>query len=57
MEAEYHLIDLATGHPMADSGSLEAARSYARDEALMAWDIFHGYVHVERHDPRTDRIC
>ena len=57
MEAEYHLIDLATGLSHGGFRSLEAARAYARGEALVAWDIFHGNVHIERHDPRTDRIC
>jgi hypothetical protein len=56
MQAEYHLIDLATGSSQGGFRSLEAARLYAREEALMAWDIFHGNVHIERHDPRDDRI-
>jgi hypothetical protein len=56
MEAEYHLIDLATGSSQGGFRSLEAARLYAREEVLMAWDIFRGNVHIERHDPRDDRI-
>jgi hypothetical protein len=57
MEAEYHLIDLATGLSHGGFRFLEAARVYARKEAMVAWDIFRGNAHVERHDPRTDRIC
>ena len=51
MEAEYHLIDLATGLSCGGFRSLEAARQYAREERLIAWDIFHGNVRVEYHDP------
>jgi hypothetical protein len=53
MEAEYHLIDLATGLSHGGFRSLEAARQYAREEALVAWDIFCGNMRVERHDPRV----
>jgi hypothetical protein len=53
---EYHLIDLATGLSHGGFQSLEAARQYAREEDLIAWDIFHGNLHVERHDPRVDRL-
>jgi len=56
MEAEYHLIDLATGLSHGGFQSLEAARLHAREEDLIAWDIFRGNLHVERHDPRADRI-
>jgi hypothetical protein len=42
---------------MAEFTSLEAASEYAREHDLVAWDIFHGNMHVERHNPRTDRIC
>ena len=56
MEAEYHLIDLATGLSHGGFRSLEAARQYARDEELIAWDIFRGNVLVERHAPRANRI-
>jgi len=56
MGAEYHLIDLATGLSHGGFQSLEAARQHAREEDLMAWDIFRGNLHVERHDPRADRI-
>ena len=56
MQAEYHLIDLATGLSHGGFHSLQAARLYAREEVLMAWDIFRGNVHIERHDPRDDRI-
>ena len=53
---EYHLIDLATGLSHGGFQSLEAARQHAREEDLIAWDIFHGNLHVERHDPRVDRL-
>jgi len=53
---EYHLIDLATGLSLGGFRSLEAARQHAREEDLIAWDIFRGNMHVERHDPRADRI-
>jgi hypothetical protein len=56
MEAEYHLIDLATGLSRGGFRSLEAAREYARDEAMLAWDIFRGNVRIEHHDPSIDRI-
>jgi len=39
MEAEYHLIDLATGVSYGGFRSLEAARHYAREECLIAWEI------------------
>jgi hypothetical protein len=57
MGAEYHLIDLATGLSHGGFPSLEAARQYAREEDLIAWDIFRGNLQVERHDPRADRIA
>ena len=49
---EYHLIDLATGLSHGGFESLMGARQYAREEHLIAWDIFHGNVRTERHDPR-----
>jgi hypothetical protein len=49
MEAEYHLIDLATGLAHRGFRSLVAARQ----EAQVAWDIFRGGMRVERHDPRV----
>jgi hypothetical protein len=52
MEVEYQLIDLATGVSYGGFRSLEAARQYAREEHLEAWDIFRGNVRVEYHDPR-----
>jgi hypothetical protein len=52
MEAEYHLIDLATGASYGGFRSFEAARQYAHEEHLEAWDIFRGNVRVEYHDPR-----
>ena len=59
MQAQYHLIDLAYGVSHGGFRSLEAARPYAREEDLIAWDVFHGNVHVEYHDPRDDRgaVC
>src|SRR3954454_17070244 len=56
MAAEYHLIDLASGLSHGGFPALEAARRYARDEALIAWDIFRGNLHIECHDPRADRL-
>ena len=53
---EYPLIDLATGLSCGGFQSLAAARQYAREESVIAWDIFHGNTLVERHEPRTDRI-
>jgi hypothetical protein len=48
MGAEYHLlIDLTYGVSHGGFRSLEAARQYAREECLIAWDIFHGNVRVE----------
>jgi len=48
---EYHLIDIVTGESHGEFVSLEAARLEARELGLAAWDIFHGNVRVERHDP------
>jgi hypothetical protein len=56
MGAEYHLIDLATGLSHGGFRSLEAARQYAREEDLIAWDIFRGDLPVERHDARADPV-
>jgi hypothetical protein len=50
---EYHLIDLATGQSHGGFKSLEAARQYAREENLRAWDIFKGSQLIERHDPES----
>ena len=56
--AEYHLIDLATGFSHGGFKSLAAARQYAREEAIPAWQIFRGNVRIEQHDPReADPIC
>ena len=47
---EYHLIDLvSTSH--GGFVSLAGARQFARQEGLSAWDIFHGNVRIEYHDP------
>jgi hypothetical protein len=54
---EYHLIDLGRGLSCGGFNSLAAARQYAREENMVAWDIFHGNNLVERHDPRTNHIC
>jgi hypothetical protein len=32
--------------------ALTGARQSAREKGLSAWDIFHGNVRVEYHDPR-----
>ena len=56
IRSEYHLIDLATGLSHGGFQSLQAARQHAREEDLIAWDVFRGNEHVERHDPRADRI-
>ena len=50
--SEYHLIDLATGVSHGGFETLPGARQYAGEKSLMAWDIFHGDVRVEYHDPR-----
>ena len=50
--SEYHLIDLATGVSHGGFETLTGARQYASDESLLAWDIFHGNVRVEYHEPR-----
>ena len=56
--AEYHLIDLATGFSHGGFKSLAAARQYAREEAVPAWQVFRGNVRIEQHDPReADPIC
>jgi hypothetical protein len=49
---EYHLIDLSTGFSHGGFESLSGARQFAREKALQAWDIFHGNLRVEYHDPR-----
>jgi hypothetical protein len=50
--SEYHLIDLATGCSEGGFETLAGARQGAREKGLSAWDIFHGNVRVEYHDPR-----
>jgi hypothetical protein len=50
--SEYHLIDLTTGASHGGFASLTGARQHARENGLPAWDIFHGNVRVEYHDPR-----
>ena len=50
--SEYHLIDLATGVSHGGFETLTGARQYAGEKSLLAWDIFHGNVRVEYHDPR-----
>jgi hypothetical protein len=49
---EYHLIDLAAGVSHGGFDTLAGARQSAREEGLSAWDIFHGNLRVEYHDPR-----
>ena len=56
--SEYHLIDLTTGLSHGGFISLAGARQYAHEEAMAAWQIFHGSVCVEQHDPReADPVC
>jgi hypothetical protein len=50
--SEYHLIDLASGVSHGGFDTLSGARQSAREKSLAAWDIFHGNVRVEYHDPR-----
>ena len=50
--SEYHLIDLTTGVSHGGFETLTGARQSAREKGLSAWDIFHGNVRVEYHDPR-----
>ena len=47
---EYHLIDLV-GISHGGFVSLAAARQFARQDGLSAWDIFHGNDRIEYHDP------
>jgi hypothetical protein len=48
---EYHLICRTTGESHGGFATLAGAREYAREENLEAWDIFHGNLLVERHEP------
>jgi hypothetical protein len=48
---EYHLICRATGTSHGGFATLAGARQYAREEQIEAWDIFHGNLLVERHEP------
>ena len=50
--SEYHLIDLTTGVSHGGFETLAGAQQCAREKGLSAWDIFHGNVRVEYHDPR-----
>jgi hypothetical protein len=50
--SEYHLIDLATGVSHGGFEALSGARQFAHEKRLPAWDIFHGNLRVEYHDPR-----
>jgi hypothetical protein len=45
-------LDLATGLSHGGFRSLAAARQYAREEAVPAWQIFRGVVRIEKHDSR-----
>jgi hypothetical protein len=51
---EYHLIDLAVGVSHGGFETLAGARLFAREEGLPAWDIFHGNVRIEYHDPHQE---
>jgi hypothetical protein len=55
--SEYHLINLATGVSHDRFETLSGARRCAREKSLPAWDIFHGNVRVEYHDPRDPLIA
>ena len=48
---EYHLIDLYAGESKGGFKSLEAARQFAREEGLAAWQIWHDNIRIEHHDP------
>jgi hypothetical protein len=48
---EYHLICRVTGESHGGFENLTGARQYAREEGLEGWDIFHGNMLVERHEP------
>jgi hypothetical protein len=50
--SEYHLIDLVAGVSHGGFETLAEARQGAHEKGLSAWDIFHGNVRVEYHDPR-----
>ena len=50
--SEYHLIDLFAGVSQGGFETLSGARQSAREKRLSAWDIFHGNVRVEYHEPR-----
>jgi hypothetical protein len=50
--SEYHIIDLVAGCSEGGFETLAGARQGAREKGLAAWDIFHGNVRVEYHDPR-----
>lgn len=52
LASEYHLIDIQNGVSCGGFVSLEGARQYAREEALVAWEIWRQRNLVERHDPR-----
>jgi hypothetical protein len=40
-----------TGRSLGGFETLNGAREYAREEDLKAWDIFHGNLPIERHEP------
>lgn len=50
--SEYHLIDLNLRCFARRVETLLGARQCAREKTLPAWDIFHGNLRVEYHDPR-----
>ena len=54
--SEYHLINLATGASHGGFEALSGARQFAH-ERLWAWDIFHGNLRVEYHDPRKTSLA
>lgn len=48
---EYHVIELYSGISHGGFADLLAARTYAHDQNLAGWDIFHGNNRIEQHDP------
>jgi len=50
MPREYHLIGL-DGISYGGFVSLFGARQYAREEVIPRYQIYHGNVRVETHDP------
>ena len=45
-------LSITTGISHGGFETLFGARQCAREKTLPAWDIFHGNLRVEYHDPR-----